>query len=116
MVQYYDHLTKLIFSIHCHYVRFAGVQGQAVWQELLYYVWKIPILSAWPRACLVFSTVRPHLPLRSMCMLSITGENGLSPPVSVFPVKPVHLALYLQYLGDTKQSRAAVEEATYFVA
>ncbi|XP_065889002.1 integrase/recombinase xerD homolog [Dysidea avara] len=36
--------------------------------------------------------------------------------IDVFPVKPVHLALYLQHLGDSKQSRAAVEEASYAIA
>ena len=31
--------------------------------------------------------------------------------VTVFPVNEVHFALYLQHLGDTTQSKAAVEEA-----
>ena len=32
--------------------------------------------------------------------------------VSVYPVQEVHFALYLQHLGETVQSKAAVEEAT----
>jgi len=36
--------------------------------------------------------------------------------VDIFPVTPVHLALYLQHLGNIKQSRAAVEEAAYAIA
>ena len=36
--------------------------------------------------------------------------------VTVFPVEAIHLALYLQYLGDSTGSRAAVEEAVYALA
>ena len=36
--------------------------------------------------------------------------------VDVFPAKPIHVALYLQHLGNTNQSRAAVEEAVYALA
>lgn len=36
--------------------------------------------------------------------------------VSVFPVETVHLALYLQHLGEASGSRAAVEEAVYALA
>ena len=31
--------------------------------------------------------------------------------VTVYPVQEVHFALYLQHLGETVQSRSAVEEA-----
>ena len=36
--------------------------------------------------------------------------------IPVFPVEAVHLALYLQHLGDSTGSRAAVEEAVYALA
>ena len=36
--------------------------------------------------------------------------------VTVFPVEAIHLALYLQHLGDSTGSRAAVEEAVYALA
>ena len=82
-----------------------------------YCAWKIPILSAWPRACLLqFSTVRLLLQLRSTCMYRWRKWAQSLSNINVLPVKPVHLALYLQHLGDFKQSRAAVEEATYAIA
>ena len=37
-------------------------------------------------------------------MLSVGGPR-------IFPVEPVHLALYLQHLGNITQSKSAVEEA-----
>ena len=36
--------------------------------------------------------------------------------IQVFPVEAIHLALYLQQLGDSTGSRAAVEEAVYALA
>ena len=36
---------------------------------------------------------------------------GKHQEVAMFPVSDVHFALYLQHLGDTMKSRAAVEEA-----
>lgn len=36
--------------------------------------------------------------------------------VTVFPVDTIHLALYLQYLGNSTGLRAAVEEAVYALA
>ena len=33
--------------------------------------------------------------------------------IQVFPMKPAHLALYLQHVGETTQSKAAVEEAVH---
>ena len=33
--------------------------------------------------------------------------------VSVFPVEAIHLALYLQYFGNSTGSRASAEEAVY---
>ena len=41
-----------------------------------------------------------------MCMLSRNGRAG-----QVFPINAAHLALYLQLLSETTQSKAAVEEA-----
>ena len=36
--------------------------------------------------------------------------------ISVFPVDPIHLALYLQHIGDSTGSCTAVEEAVYAIA
>ena len=36
--------------------------------------------------------------------------------VTVFPVDTIHLALYLQYLGNSTGLRAAVEETVYALA
>ena len=41
---------------------------------------------------------------------------GLRREVAVFPVQEVHFALYLQHLGETVQSKSAVEEAVNAVS
>jgi len=92
---------------------FAGVQGQAVWQELLGL--EDPHLK-----CLfgtVLNSKAPSTTKKYVYAFNCWRKWAQSSSnISVFPVKPVHLALYLQNLGDTKQSRAAMEEATYSVA
>ena len=105
------------YLLHKNHVYFAVVQGQIVWQELL--CMEDPHLK-----CLAKSLFTTDLNSK---VASITKKymyafnhwmkwaQSLS-NINMFAVKPVHLALYIQHLGDSKQSRAAVKEATYAIA